>query len=98
MIYYVSRFGYYTMNSGKIQPGWQGHYVGANSAEEAMKKSLPILNTHEGFLATDSAEVMIAKCRHHPRYQIQRVPTGNCGVCHAMWQASKNWVAENESE
>lgn len=92
MIYEVSRFGYYTLNSGKIVPGWQSRYVGADSPEEAKDKSLPIMDAHESFQAADPAEVRIAKCHRHPRYQIQRPPSGTCGVCHAMWRASQEYV------
>lgn len=88
MIYDVSRFGYYTLNSGKIHPGWQAHFVGANSPEEAKAKALPVMDAQRGFRYADPAKVTIAKCRQHPRYQVQRPPIGTCGVCHAMWRAA----------
>jgi hypothetical protein len=96
VIYEVSRFGVYRLNSGDLAPGWQSHYIGANSPEEAKVKALPILDEHKGFQATDPAEVREARCHRHPRYKAKGMPTGTCGVCHAIWLATQEFAADSE--
>lgn len=93
MIYEVSRFGYYTLNSGKIHPGWQSYYLCADSPEEAKAKALPVMDKPHGFHPREQPEVRPAQCSHHPRYKAERAPSTSCGVCHAMWDAVRRYEA-----
>lgn len=96
MNYEVSRFGYYYVNFRKLRPGWQSRYIDAMSPEEAKEKALPLMDTSPSFRASEPAEVTVAKCRHHPRYQAANPPRTSCGACHAMYRAGQTWAKEGE--
>lgn len=97
LIYEVSRFGYQTDESGKIEPRWQQVFVGAETPENAKVKALPEMDAQRGFIPMELVMAEVAKCLVHRRYQAKRRPTRQCGTCHAMWKTAQEYAASGQS-